>query len=73
MSCTKVKTHKRKGKNKVSVVKEHTRKDKYGKKAIKNCNMSECSDAQLKELAAQNECQYTKKKAKRELARRNNE
>ena len=29
---TKVKTHKRKGKNKVSVVKEHTRKDKRGKR-----------------------------------------
>lgn len=32
MKSTKVKTHKRKGKNKVSVVKEHTRKDKRGKK-----------------------------------------
>lgn len=72
-TTTKVKTHKRKGKNKVSVVKEHTRMDKRGKKSLKNCDMTKCTDAQLQELASQNECQFTKKKAKKELARRNDE
>lgn len=54
---TKVKTHKRKNKNSVSVVKEHTRKD--GKKSpkdagceYKSCSMSECSTTHLKEKAA---------------------
>ncbi len=69
-TTTKVKTHKRKGKNKVSVVKEHTRMDKKGKKSLKNCNMAECTDAQLKSLANQSECQYTAKKAQKELAKR---
>jgi len=69
-TTTKVKTHKRKGKNKVSVVKEHTRMDKKGKKSLKNCNMAECTDSQLKELAHQSECQYTAKKAQKELAKR---
>lgn len=69
MNTTKVRTHKRKGKNKVSVVKEHTRIDKNGKKSLKNCNMSECTDAQLKELV-HGDCQYTAKKAKKELEKR---
>ena len=68
--ATKVKTHKRKGKNKVSVVKEHTRKDRFGKKSLKNCNMADCTTGQLKELANQSECQYTARKAKKELAKR---
>lgn len=67
---TKVKTHKRKGKNKVSVVREHTRIDKKGKKSLKNCNMAECSAADLRDLANQNECQYTKRRAIKELSKR---
>lgn len=67
---TKVKTHKRKGKNKVSVVREHTRLDKGAKKALKNCNMADCTDAQLKQLAHQSECQYTARRAQKELAKR---
>lgn len=42
---TKVKTHKRKGKNKVSVVKEHTRKGK------KSCDTSKCSVSDLRKGA----------------------
>ena len=59
---TKVKTHKRKGKNKVSVVKEHTRKDgkkmkkgageEYTQKQVDACDTSKCSKSDLKKGAA---------------------
>lgn len=79
MSTTKVKTHKRKGKNKVSVVKEHTRVDKRGKKMKKgageeytqkqvdNCDTSKCSTSDLRKGAKGKWGKPFAKKAKKEL------
>ena len=74
---TKVKTHKRKGKNKVSIVKEHTRKDgkkmkkgageEFTKKQVDACNTSKCSTSDLKK-GAKGKCgKAFAKKAKAEL------
>ena len=85
MGCTKVKTHKRKGKNKVSVVKEHTRVDKrgkkmkkgageeYTKKQVDSCDTSKCSTSDLEKGAEGKWGKHFAKKAKKELARRNDE
>ena len=77
---TKVKTHKRKGKNKVSVVKEHTRKDgkkmkkgageEFTKKQVDACDTSKCSASDLKK-GAKGKCgKAFARKAKKELKER---
>lgn len=78
--ATKVKTHKRKGKNKVSVVKEHTRKDgkkmpkgagvEYTKKQVDACDTSKCSTSDLRKGAEGKWGAAFAKKAKRELKNR---
>ena len=77
---TKVKTHKRKGKNKVSVVKEHIRKDgkkvkkgagvEYTKKQVDSCDTSKCSTADLKKGAKGKWGKAFARKAKKELKER---
>lgn len=77
---TKVKTHKRKGKNKVSVVKEHTRKggkkikkgagEEYTQKQVDACDTSKCSAADLKKGAKGKWGKAFARKAKKELKER---
>ena len=77
---TKVKTHKRKGKNKVSVVKEHTRKggkkmkkgagEEYTQKQVDSCDTSKCSVADLKKGAKGKWGKAFARKAKKELKER---
>lgn len=77
---TKVKTHKRKGKNKVSVVKEHTRKggkkmkkgagEEYTQKQVDACDTSKCSTADLKKGAKGKWGKAFARKAKKELKER---
>ena len=77
---TKVKTHKRKGKNKVSVVKEHTRKggkkmksgagEEYTQKQVDACDTSKCSTAALKKGAKGKWGKAFARKAKKELKER---
>ena len=78
--ATKVKTHKRKGKNKVSVVKEHTRKDnkkvkkgageEFTKKQVDSCDTSKCSVSDLKKGAEGKWGKPFAKKARTELKKR---
>ena len=77
---TKVKAHKRKGKNKVSVVKEHTRKsgkkmksgagEEYTQKQVDACDTSKCSTAALKKGAKGKWGKAFARKAKKELKER---
>lgn len=77
---TKVKTHKRKGKNKVSVVKEHTRKggkkmkkgagEEYTQKQVDACDTSKCSASDLKKGAKGKWGKVFARKAKKELKER---
>ena len=77
---TKVKTHKRKGKNKVSVVKQHIRKggkkmkkgagEELTKKQVDSCDTSKCSASDLKKGAEGKWGNAFAKKAKVELKKR---
>lgn len=77
---TKVKTHKRKGKNKVSVVKEHTRKggkkmkkgagEEFTQKQVDACDTSKCSTSDLKKGAKGKWGKAFARKAKKELQER---
>lgn len=77
---TKVKQHKRKGKNKVSMVREHTRKGgkttkkgagcEYTKKQVDSCDTSKCSTSDLKKGAKGKWGKAFAKKAKKELKNR---
>lgn len=62
----KVKTHKRKRKNGVSVVKEHSRKDK---KSCGNCDYSKCTKDELVD-AVHSGSELIRKKAAKELKKR---
>lgn len=78
--ATKVKTHKRKKKNGVSVVKEHSRKDgkvmrkgagtEYTKKQVDACDTSKCSVGDLKKGESGKYGSAFAKKAHRELKKR---
>lgn len=65
---TKVKTHKRKKKNGVSVVREHSRKDEK-KKSCKSCDYSKCTDAELRDAVSSGN-EICRKKATKELKKR---
>lgn len=77
---TKVKTHKRKGKNKVSVVKEHTRKggkkmkkgagEEFTQKQVDACDTSKCSTTDLEKGAKGKWGKAFARKAKKELKNR---
>lgn len=66
---TKVKTHKRKKKNGVSVVREHSRKDDKKSKSCKSCDYSQCTDAELKDAVSSGN-ELSRKKAAKELKKR---
>lgn len=78
--ATKVKTHKRKKKNGISVVREHSRKDgkstrkgagaEYTQKQVDACDTSKCTTKQLKEGASGKKGSAFAKKAKKELKKR---
>lgn len=77
---TKVKTHKRKGKNKVSIVKEHTRKggkkmkkgagEEFTQKQVDACDTSKCSTTDLKNGAKGKWGKAFARKAKKGLKER---
>ena len=62
--ATKVKTHKRKRKNGVSVVREHSRKGDP-----KKCDYSKCTTSQLKKAVDSGD-EFSRKKAAKELKKR---
>ena len=66
---TKVKTHKRKKKNGVSVVREHSRKDEKKTKSCKSCDYSKCTDAELRDAVSSGN-EICRKKAAKELKNR---
>ena len=80
---TNVKKHTRKGKNKATVVRQHTRKDgktrvkgsgvEYTKKQVDSCDTSKCSTSDLKKGAAGKWGKPFAKKAKKELKSREHE